>query len=92
MAFYGCNNLENIIIPSSVHHIGDRAFYDCTNLNVVIFNSEKDVNIGEDAFQNCKSVTYLTENQEKDETENNGNVIYYTNGSAVIKNYNGEKR
>lgn len=24
-------------------------------------------------------------------TKNNGNVIYYTNGGAVIKNYNGEK-
>ena len=35
-AFYGCESLENIVIPASVKNIGDRAFYGCNSLKKVI--------------------------------------------------------
>lgn len=45
-------------IPSSVTEIGERAFKNCDNLNIVIDNSESKVLFGKDAFEGCKSVTW----------------------------------
>ncbi|MBR5210237.1 MAG: leucine-rich repeat protein, partial [Paludibacteraceae bacterium] len=42
----------------SVTHIGEKAFYECKNLKVVIDNSEDNLKIGNEAFQECGSVTY----------------------------------
>ena len=60
-AFWLCSGLTSIKIPNSVTSIGDRAFGNCINLDVVIDNSEGNVEVGIDAFQNCKSVTWLKE-------------------------------
>ncbi|MDD4291870.1 MAG: leucine-rich repeat protein [Clostridia bacterium] len=39
-AFYGNKRLTTVEFPSTLKVIGDKAFYGCTNLNVLIFNSE----------------------------------------------------
>ncbi len=51
-AFYGCKNLQSVVIPNSVKTIGAGAFSDCKNLqSVVIPNSVK--TIGAKAFMDC---------------------------------------
>ncbi len=55
--FFGCESLEEIIIPESVTEIGDKAFKECIKLSGVdIQNAEK---IGDRAFHNCKNLSYV---------------------------------
>jgi len=42
-----------------VTSIGESAFKGCSNLEIVIDNSKKKVEVGRDAFKNCKSVKWL---------------------------------
>lgn len=57
-AFAGFSSLTSIEIPSSVTYIGESAFNECENLNVVIDNSKENIKVGNDAFLGCKSVKY----------------------------------
>ena len=58
MAFDGCTGLTNLQLSSSVESIGIMAFYGCKNLDLVIDNSEDNVEVASKAFLNCKSVTW----------------------------------
>ncbi|MBO5800315.1 MAG: leucine-rich repeat protein [Paludibacteraceae bacterium] len=54
-AFYGCKNLQSVVIPNSVKTIGAGAFSRLKNLqNVVIPNSV--VSIGAEAFMECPNL------------------------------------
>ena len=54
-AFYGCTDLESVVIPGSVTNIGNYAFYGCESLdNVTLPDSVQ--NIGEWAFGGCKGL------------------------------------
>ncbi len=57
-AFVSCTSLTNLELSSSVKSIGVMAFYGCENLDLVIDNSEDNVEVAVQAFQNCKSVTW----------------------------------
>ena len=58
-AFYGCTNLNSVMIGTNVTSIGDHAFYYCFGLtNVMIPNSV--TNIGVYAFAGCSSLTAIT--------------------------------
>ncbi|MDD5996132.1 MAG: leucine-rich repeat domain-containing protein [Bacteroidales bacterium] len=57
-AFVDCTSLTSLQLPSSVKSIGIMAFYGCKNLDLVIDNSEDNVEVAVQAFQNCKSVTW----------------------------------
>ncbi len=83
-AFYGCENITSITIPSSVDSIGDEAFYGCTNLESITV-PESVLKIGNDVFVGCDKLK---------KTENG--IIYIENfaigvtdtqaSSAEIKN------
>jgi hypothetical protein len=57
-AFVDCTSLTNLELSSNVKTIGVMAFYGCENLDLVIDNSEDNVEVRPQAFQNCKSVTW----------------------------------
>lgn len=60
-AFYSCNNLMNITVPSAVTSIGSSAFFDCNNLQTVMFGENSLLqSIGECAFQGCSELKGIT--------------------------------
>lgn len=60
-AFKGCTCLESVDICKSVKDIGPEAFYDCSNLNFITFDSDSQLNlISYHAFHNCSSLTEIS--------------------------------
>ena len=66
-AFWFCENLQEITLPSSVTSIGDDAFFGCKNLREIILPSSV-TSIGDRAFIGCRNL------QEINVTE--GNKFY----------------
>lgn len=54
-SFAECENLRRIVLPESVHIIGDHAFFGCSNLEEINF-SDQIVNIRSFAFAGCHSL------------------------------------
>ena len=52
---YGTNNLEKVVLPSTVKQIGTAAFYGCTKLSEINLPSGLKI-IGASAFYKCKSL------------------------------------
>lgn len=57
-AFWGCEELTSVTIPSGVVYIGDRAFSSCSKLTSVIIPSSV-TTIGTSAFFECTSLNYV---------------------------------
>ena len=57
-AFYGCWNLQNIVIPNKVTQIGNYAFYWCKKITSLVI-PDTVMQIGNYAFANCTSLTEL---------------------------------
>lgn len=58
-AFYGCTNLNEVVIPDSVAIIGNSAFYHCTGLTNLILGKGVAF-LGEYAFAGCGRLTDFT--------------------------------
>ena len=59
-AFYGCENLERIIIPSSIASIGDKAFYNNDNLREIHVRSKTPPSFGDEVFGFTLSNTIIS--------------------------------
>ena len=58
-AFWGCNSLTSLTLPSSLQSIGDGAFSGCSSLTSLTLPSSLQ-SIGYGAFDGCNSLTSLT--------------------------------
>lgn len=59
--FNFCSSLIKIKIPSSVKEIESGAFYECSSLKEVIFESSKNlVSIRSHAFKNCEKLSTIS--------------------------------
>jgi hypothetical protein len=58
-AFYNCNALSSITIPTSVTTIGNNAFYNCYALTSITIPSDV-TSIGTSAFFRCSALTSIT--------------------------------
>ena len=58
-AFYNCNSLKSVAIPSSVTSIGSYAFHGCSSLTEITIPASV-MNIGSYAFYGCSSLTEIT--------------------------------
>ena len=58
-AYYGRNDFNKVVIPSSVTKINGLAFHSCSNLKEVEIPASVDT-IGNAVFQNCTSLTKVT--------------------------------
>ena len=57
-AFFGCDSLSEIVIPSSVTSIGDGAFSFCRSLSEIVIPSSV-TSIGDSAFSGCDSLSEI---------------------------------
>ena len=57
-AFWGCDQMTDVVIPASVNHIGNWAFSDCTGLTSVTI-PEGVTTIGAYAFDCCSNLTSI---------------------------------
>ena len=58
-AFYGCDQITSVTVPSSVQTIGDQAFTSCLALRTVTIN-EGVTSLGKSAFRYCYSLTSVS--------------------------------
>lgn len=55
-AFYNCEYLEygdEIVIPASMKKIGDKAFYGCGNITVILTEGKNELTFGDGVFYGC---------------------------------------
>ena len=57
--FKDCRNLTTAIINSKTNMLSDGMFDGCINLNEIIYQNDKKLNIGKRCFRNCKSITAI---------------------------------
>lgn len=84
-AFYGCNYLTTIIIPSGVSKIEDSAFFNCNSLKEIVIPSTV-TSIGTNVFNDCDSLIIYCE-QSRPENWYDYLSDYYFDGCPVYWNY-----
>lgn len=57
--FQGVSHVTGVVLPDSINHIAEYAFYDCGNLNNVIL-SDSIITIGKNAFKYCNNLLSLS--------------------------------
>ncbi len=57
-AFYGCNHMTSVSIPTSMTEINDEAFDECSGLTSV-FIPNSVTTIGQNAFSNCSNLSLV---------------------------------
>ena len=73
--FYGCTNLREIIIPTSVTTIGEMAFYNCISLTSLSFPASLQT-ISRYAFYNCSQLEEITFEGKTTSTRSSSSLIF----------------
>lgn len=64
-AFWGCDEITSITLPTTVTEIGDYAFYQCKGIEGTVTIGEEMLRIGRSAFYGCSGITEVNFNAEK---------------------------
>lgn len=96
-AFWGCENLIQIVIPNSVQSIGDNAFDGCYKL-VEVVNKSADITIIKGGLNNGKVGRYALAVYNSDDifeasgiSDDNGYVVYTADQEKFLVGYVGEE-
>ena len=85
-AFRSCNHLTGmLVIPNSVKHIGNSAFYDCNGLTSLSIGNSV-TSIGESAFYNCSNMGGTLTIPKSVKTIGSSAFYNCTNFSAIVFN------
>lgn len=57
-AFYGCGNLQSVVLPDTLKEIGSYAFYNCTKLSDIALPSGLTA-LGARCFMGCKAISKI---------------------------------
>ena len=57
--FYGCRNLEVVLLPATLNSIGTEAFYDCSAIEDIDFGNFAPGGLGYDCFYGCDKITHV---------------------------------
>jgi len=82
-AFYQCNSLKNITIPTSVTCIGECAFYGCMNLTSINIPASVKF-IKEKAFTGCSSLTNISVDNDSTNYKSIDGVLYSKDGTNIL--------
>ena len=82
-AFFGCDGLTRVEIPSGVTSIGDYAFYGCDGLTSIEIPSSV-TSIGENAFYYCSSLTSVVFGENSQLTSIDENAFYYCSSLTSV--------
>ncbi len=87
--FKDCTNLTKVILGNNVNHIGDMAFYNCSNL--IEINLDNIRTIGVDAFYGCSLLNQ--DDLVREEKLTSDGIFYYiiANGEATITGWNADE-
>ncbi|MBR2466818.1 MAG: leucine-rich repeat domain-containing protein [Clostridia bacterium] len=77
------NKITSVIIEGGVTSIGEKAFYECKNLNSVSIADEL-TSIGDGAFSGCSSLTSITVSEGNMAYKSVSGVLYTKDGSVLI--------
>ena len=91
-AFYCCDSLTSITIPSSVTSIGNEAFWSCDSLTSITIPSSV-TSIGNYAFYYCSSLTtvYYVGTPTQWEVISIGSYNTSLTNANIVFNYTGEE-
>lgn len=102
--FYNCNDLERILIPSSVTKIGVNAFEYCSSLSIIFYKGDANtfkqieltgsVNSGNSGWSRAKKYFYCEDTPRLNEegTAYDGNYWCYVGGVPTIWVYSSEEQ
>ena len=83
-AFFSCDALENINIPSSVTRIGDQAFDGCSSLTTITIPSGV-TSIGSWSFKDCNSLTEINVDENNANYSDIDGVLFNKAQNEIIK-------
>ena len=84
-AFYGCNNLTNVVIGNMVIDIENNAFEDCINLKSINIHNRVQY-VGCNAFNNCKGLETIIIG--KNVTTESEYTTYIEGKKTIVDSYN----
>ncbi len=90
-AFGNCDAIECVVIPTSITEIGSGAFYGCTSLGRVVFETTESgkttvTSFGESAFERCSKLTVMTSYATEEATGITIPTSVVSFGSSLFRN------
>jgi hypothetical protein len=94
-SFANRSDISRVILPRTLNHIGNRAFFQCKNLSRIYFlnnhTAKNIITIAEDAFLGCEKMFVSNASQLVKISEYTKNEEYYSTDSIITTGYTNGK-